>query len=195
MLRLLGLVFIVVICAEMAPWGAVVGAILFGGWLLVKPAPLSKTHGLRSHDEQLTVTDAENSFLSAIPLLNAVYCVNCDLITNSSHDACRICGSHSVVGVSRLWQLTLAEGAPANAARYKVSFTVDVREIPANGLNESTKLISRLAELGGDVKTIHIQVDPVFSTDATLTDAKTAVPETGRRTATVAWQQVLRQAS
>jgi hypothetical protein len=100
-----------------------------------------------------------------------------------------------VVGVSRLWQLTLAEGAPASAARYKVSFTVDVREIPANGLNESTKLISRLAELGGDVKTIHIKVDPVFSTDATLTDAKTAVPETGRRTATGAWQQVLRQAS
>jgi hypothetical protein len=195
MLRLLGLVFIVIICVEMAPWGAGVGAILFVAWLLVKPAPLSKTHGLRSHDELLRVTDAGSSFLSAIPLTNAVYCVNCDLITNSPHDACRVCGSHSVVGVSRLWQLTLAEGAPTNAARYKVSFTVDVREIPANGLNESAKLISRLAELGGDVKTIHIKVDPVFSTDATLTDAKTAVPETGRRTATSAWQQVLRQAS
>jgi hypothetical protein len=94
-----------------------------------------------------------------------------------------------------MWQqLTLAE-APTNAARYKVSVILDVREIPANGLNESTKLISRLAELGGDVKTIHIKVDPVFGTDATLTDAKTAVPETGRRTATGSWQQVLRQAS
>ena len=194
MLRLLGFVFIVVICGEMAPWGVLVGAILFAGWLLATPAPLSKTHGLRSHGEHLAVTDAGSSFLSAIPLQNAVYCVNCDLITNSPHDACGVCGSHSVVGVSRMWQLTLA-GAPANAARYKVNFTVDVREIPANGLNESTKLLSRLAELGGDVQTLHIKVDPVFSSDATLSDAKTNVLKPVRQTATSVWQQVHRQAS
>ena len=194
MLRMLGFVVIVVICVEMAPWGVLVGAILFVGWLLVKPAPPSKTHGLRSHDEQLRVTDAGSSFLSAIPLLNAVYCVNCDLITNSPHDACGVCGSHSVVGVSRMWQLTLAE-ARTNAARYKVSFIVDVREIPATGLNESTKLISRLAELGGDVKTIHIKVDPVFSSDAPPSDEKTDVLKPVGRTATSESPQVRRQAS
>ena len=113
MLRLLGFVVIVVIWGEMAPWGMLVGAILFVGWLLLRPAPLSETHGLRTYDEQLRVTDAGSGFLSAIPLLNAVYCVNCDLVTNSPHDACGVCGSHSVVAVSRMWQLTLAE-APTN---------------------------------------------------------------------------------
>jgi hypothetical protein len=190
---MLGLVIIVVIFVEMAPGGVLVGAILIVGWLL-KPAPLFKTHGLGSHDEQLRVTDAGSSLLSAIPLLNAVYCVNCDLITNSPHDACGVCGSNSVVGVSRMWKPTLAE-VPTNSARYKVSVIVDVREIPANGLNESIKLISRLAELGGDVKTIHIKVDPVFSSDATPSDAKTAVLKTVGRTATSAWQPVRRQAS
>ena len=53
MLRLLGFVVIVVILGEMAPWGMLVGAILFVGWLLLRPAPLSKTHGLRTYDEQL----------------------------------------------------------------------------------------------------------------------------------------------
>ena len=195
MMRLLGFVVIVLIWGEMAPWGLLVGGILLAGWLLVKPAPLSKTHGLRGQSEQLRVTDAGSSILSAIPLQNAVYCVNCDLITNSPHDVCGVCGSHSVVGVSRMWQqLTLAE-SPTNAARYKVSVILDVREIPANGLNESTKLISRLAELGGDVKTIHIKVDPVFGSDATPSDAKTAVLKPVGRTATSAWQQVRRQAS
>jgi hypothetical protein len=193
MLRLLGFVVIVVIWGEMAPWGVLVGAILFLGWLFVKPAPLSKIHGVHRYGEQLGATDAGSSFLSAIPLPNAVYCVNCDLITNSPHDACGVCGSHSVVGVSRMWQLTLA-GAPTNAARYKVNFTVDVREIPANGLSESTKLLGRLAELGGDVKTLHIKVDPIFS-NATPSDAKTDVRMPARRTATSALQQVRRQAS
>ena len=162
MLRLLGFVVIVIIWGEMTPWGMLVGAILLVGWLLLRPAPLSKTHGLRTYDEELGVTDAGSGFLSAIPLLNAVYCVNCDLVTNSPHDACGVCGSHSVVAVSRMWQLTLAE-APTNAPRYKVSFTVDVREIPANGLNESTKLISRLAELGGVVKTLQASKWTLYS--------------------------------
>jgi hypothetical protein len=192
MLRVLGFAVIVIISVEMAPWGMLVSAILFVGWLLVKPAPLSKTRGLRSHDEQLI--DAGSSFLSAIPLLNAVYCVNCDLITNSPHDACGICGSHSVVGVSQMWRLTLAEAA-TKVARYKVSVTIDVREIPAHGLNESTKLISRLAELGGDVKTLHIKVDPAFSSDATPSDANTDVLKPVRRTASSEWPQVRRQAS
>lgn len=191
MLRLLGVAVIVVICTEAAPWGMLVGTILFLAWVLGKPT-LFKDRSLESHDKQLT--DGGSSSLNTIPLLNAVYCVNCDLITNSPHDACCVCGSHSVVGVARMWQLTLAEAA-SDVAKYKVSVTVDVREIPANGLNESTKLISRLAELGGDVKTLHIKVDPVFGSDAIPIDAKTDMANPVKRTATSTWQQVRRQAS
>lgn len=171
MLRILGFVFVVVICVETVPWSVLVGVILFVGWLLVKPAPLPGTDGVRSRDEDLRVVNPGSRSLNAIPLLNAVYCVNCDLITNSSHDDCRVCGSHALVVVSRMWQIASAQ-APTIAAKYKVSFTVDVCEIPADGLNESTKLICRLAELGGNVKTFHITVDPVFAGDAILNDAK-----------------------
>jgi len=171
MLRLLGFVFLVVICISMAPWGLLLGTILCVGWLIVTPAMRSRFHGLSSADEQLRGTDAGNRFLSAIPLPNAVYCVNCDLITNSPHDACAVCSSHSVISVSRMWQLTFAE-PPTRAARYKVSFTAEVHEIPATGLNESTKLISRLAELGGNVKVLHIQVNPLFSNEAVCSDGK-----------------------
>jgi hypothetical protein len=64
-----------------------------------------------------------------------------------------------------MWQLTPPQ-APTKSAKYTVSFTADVRGIPANELGESTKLIGRLAELGGDVRALHIQVDSVFSNDA-----------------------------
>lgn len=194
MLRLLGFVFLVIICVSIAPWALLVGAILWSGWLLVRPASLSKLHALSSADEQLRGTDAGNRFLSAIPLPNAVYCVNCDLITNSPHDACGVCSSHSVISVSRMWQLTFAE-PPTKAARYKVSFTAEVHEIPATGLNESTKLISRLAELGGDVKALHIQVDPVFTDDAIGNEGKIEVIRSVGRGANTEWQQLRRRAS
>jgi hypothetical protein len=81
-----------------------------------------------------------------------------------------------------MWQVASGQ-APTIAAKYKVSFTVDVHEIPADGLNESTKLICRLAELGGIVKTFHIKVDPVFGSDAILNDAKPDVRKPAGRIA------------
>lgn len=193
MLRFLGLIFVVAICVEMAPWGLLAGALLLAGWLVLKPAPFSVAR-LRSYDEELKVTDAGSRFLSAIPLLNAVYCVNCDLITDSPHDFCAACGSHSVIAVSRLWQLTLPE-VRATTARYKISFTADIRDIPANGLHESTKLITRLGELGGDVKDLHIQVEPVFRRDAIRKAVRADVLEPARRTAASACQHILRKVS
>ncbi len=183
MLRVLGFVFVVTVCVEMAPWGLVVGAILFLGWAFLQPAPL------RSHDEQLRMTG--NKLLSAIPLTNAVYCVNCNLITNSPHDSCGVCGSHSVVGVLRAWQATSAE-PHIKAGRYRISLTADIHEIPADGLNETTKLVSRLAELGGDVKACHIEVEPVFSSGAIPIDTKIEVLTPAKPINS--WQQV-RQAS
>jgi len=193
MLRLLGFVLIVVICVDVAPWALLVGAILFSGWALLTPATSPAVLGRWFPDEQLSLTNPDGRSLSAIPLHHAVFCANCDLITNSPHDDCGVCGSHSVIAVSRIWQLTLAE-TPTKAARYKVSFTADVCEIPANDLNESTKLIGRLAELGGKVRALHIQVDPVFNDDAVSHEAKIELLKPMGPTSTTAWEPV-RQAS
>lgn len=69
-----------------------------------------------------------------------------------------------------MWQLSVTQEQP-KAARYKISFTADVRHIPADGLNESTKLIGRLAELGGHIQELHIQVEPVDSSSAVRNSA------------------------
>jgi hypothetical protein len=41
--------------------------------------------------------------LTFIPLQNAVFCANCELIANQTHDgACAACGSKALMSVSRL---------------------------------------------------------------------------------------------
>ena len=40
--------------------------------------------------------------LSAVPLLNAVFCADCETISNSPHDACTVCGSRSLVNLFRI---------------------------------------------------------------------------------------------
>src|ERR1039458_6106247 len=40
--------------------------------------------------------------LSAVPLLNAVFCAGCETISNSPHDACAVCGSRSLINLFRM---------------------------------------------------------------------------------------------
>jgi len=190
-MRLLGVLFLVVICLGIAPWGVVAAVILWVGWLLIRPAELFKTDRLNPCDDRFRASDA---IISAIPLLNAVYCVNCDLITNSRHDYCGVCGSHSVIAVSRMWQLTLTE-APTRTAKYKVSFTAEVQGIPANELSESTKLIGRLAELGGDVRELHIEVEPVAGNDVATHKGTIELLKPFEANSTSEWPQVRERAS
>lgn len=191
MLRLLGFVFLVLICIGIAPWALVAGTVIYVGWVLVSPTTNSRRPS--SSNQLLRITGAGTS-LSAIPLVNAVYCVNCDSITNSPHDSCAVCASRSVIAVSRMWQLTVLESQP-KTARYRVSFSADVRDIPADGLNESTKLIGRLAELGGNIQALHIQVDPVSTTEAVPINGRLEVVRHPPRAASMAVGQLSRQAS
>ncbi len=195
MLRLLGVFLILVICIEVAPWGFVVGAVLLVACLLVNPAPPPKTH-LLLWDRETGITDVGKRVLRSIPLVNAVYCADCDLITDSPHDACAVCGSHSVVGVSRMversWQPTEAPLTAKNA-RYKLNVAAELREIPADGLGEITKLITRLAESGGRVERLHINVEPFGNALANDLGGNPLAPV--RWGVTSACRQVLRRAS
>ncbi len=195
MLRLLGFAFLVIICVDTAPWGLAVGAILCVAWLFTTPASpsLSRFRDAGFFDKSTRVTGGDNQYLSAISLAQAVYCANCDLITNSPHNACRSCGSHSIIAVSRLWQLTVAP-APAGSARFTVNLTADVREIPAIGLSEAFKLIGRLTELGGELKDLHIQVDSVETNNESADGQRIELVKPVTRSANTR-QRIHRQAS
>lgn len=41
--------------------------------------------------------------LNAVPLQNAVLCVECDVVTDSPNDVCMVCGSHSLFNIARVF--------------------------------------------------------------------------------------------
>ena len=56
----------------------------------------------------------------------------------------------------------------AKMAKYNLELTVKVHEIPANELNRVIESMSRLAEVCGDLESLHINVESVFDTQAVL---------------------------
>jgi hypothetical protein len=127
-----------------------------------------------------------NGGLSAVPLLNAVFCAGCETISNSPHDVCSVCGSRSLLNLYRMLDGTLRGHTPQSprghtpqsakdrgkTAKYNVELTVKVHEIPANELTRTIESISRLAEVCGDLETLHINVEPIF--DNTQAEIKAA---------------------
>ena len=41
--------------------------------------------------------------LNAMPLENAVLCAECDVVSDSPHDICMVCGSHSLFNIARVF--------------------------------------------------------------------------------------------
>jgi anaerobic ribonucleoside-triphosphate reductase len=40
--------------------------------------------------------------VNAVCLRNAVLCADCEFISDSAHETCRVCGSHSLLSLSRV---------------------------------------------------------------------------------------------
>ncbi len=110
----------------------------------------------------------------AVPLVNAVFCGNCETISNSPHDACTVCGSHSLVNLFRVLGGTLRSQKPqsaTNQTKYSLQLVAKVHEIAAAELNILIELLIRLAEVGGTLESLHLNVEPVPGTRDLLTAA------------------------
>jgi nicotinate-nucleotide pyrophosphorylase len=120
-----------------------------------------------------TAADTEKG-LSAVPLLNAVFCVDCETITNSPHDACTVCGSRSLVNLFRIVggtlrsQKTQSDGDEAKTAKYNLELTAKVREIPATELSLVIESMTRLAQACRAVESLRINVETVFTAEGAL---------------------------
>lgn len=41
--------------------------------------------------------------INAVPLQNAVLCAECDVVSDSPHDVCLVCGSRSLINIARIF--------------------------------------------------------------------------------------------
>jgi hypothetical protein len=62
-------------------------------------------------------------FLNAIALQNAVLCAECDVVSDSPHDTCLVCGSRSLFNIARMFGGNL----PQNRTALVPAETMEVR--------------------------------------------------------------------
>ena len=108
--------------------------------------------------------------LNTVSLDNAVFCVNCEMISNSAHDVCDVCGSRSLVALCRVLGGTLRRRtAPApipmhpakTTVKYHVELSIDAHDVCARDLNQAIELVTRLSEAGAVIEQMHINVESI----------------------------------
>lgn len=106
--------------------------------------------------------------LSTVSLQNAVFCVNCEIISDSSQDVCAVCGSRSLLSLVRILGGTLwsrnsrrKDEPRQNRVTYNLELTVKAFEVPARNLNHAIESITKLASMAGDLESLHLNVESV----------------------------------
>lgn len=105
----------------------------------------------------------------ALPLSNAVFCLDCELITNSRGDECPGCKGRSCVSLARLLGGTL----PVHRAQrlqkdeggmFDVTITVALQQMCAPELSSAVEKLTGVLGpfLAREQATLHVGVSPTF---------------------------------
>jgi len=104
---------------------------------------------------------------SLLPLWNAVFCLDCEVISNSQGDDCPACKSRALVSLGRMLSGTLIahrkqQAQQSETGLFDITITVELLQMHAN---EVTTVLERLTnviagQLARDRATFHINVKP-----------------------------------
>lgn len=102
-----------------------------------------------------------------LPLLNAVFCLDCEVISRSRGDECPACKSRSLVSLARMLGGSLlahkAQHSHSSETRlFDVTIAVELQQMHAKDLSTTVeRLTSVIApKLAGDRASFHINVKP-----------------------------------
>jgi hypothetical protein len=98
--------------------------------------------------------------IAMVPLQNAVFCGDCETISNSPHDNCAFCGSKSLTNVARLLGGSNRHVKARNTeATYTVELAARLLDVSSDILND---LLHSLTKLSQAVHTerLHVQLSP-----------------------------------
>ena len=117
-----------------------------------------------------------------VPLWNAVFCMDCEIISNTRFDECPSCKGHSLVSLARMLGGSLigqdgqSSGVPTSSA-FDITITVQLLELRAEDLNGTLERLSSLVsqKLEPMRATVHIDVEPSGRTS----DASNTVATSG----------------
>lgn len=105
-----------------------------------------------------------------LPLQSAIFCLDCETISNSPHDECHLCRSRSLVSLSRMLGGNLFRRGrnrlpQDQSVRFDVVITLELHDVKATDLNRTLNTIAHAtgSTVGNGGARIHVEVEP--STD------------------------------
>jgi hypothetical protein len=104
---------------------------------------------------------------SVLPLLNAVFCLDCEVISNSQGEECPVCKGRSLVNLARMLGGSLfahraQQSHEHKGAFFDITITVDLQQMSAQDVTTMLERISTVIapKLARDRATFHINVRP-----------------------------------
>jgi hypothetical protein len=118
------------------------------------------------------ITETRNRLdTEVVPLWNAVFCMDCETISNTRFDECPSCKGHSLVSLARMLGGSLIGQDGHISGIYKsgcfnITITVQLLELRADDLNGTLERLSSLIsqKLEPIRATVHIDVEPTAKT-------------------------------
>jgi hypothetical protein len=107
----------------------------------------------------------------AVPLRSAVLCIDCECVTNGRFDECLVCGSRSLLSISKMLGGTPLSDKPNRNTKHQITvlfdlnITIELKQMEPNDVNAAVEQITRLiaARLMQGRACFHISVEPVVS--------------------------------
>ncbi len=107
---------------------------------------------------------------SEIPLQSALFCLDCEMISNTTTDECPACKNHSLLSLSRilggsLHQPRFEQGMAEwpKSGSFDIALTVELKGLPANHMNNVIEKLTHALgpKLGGNEAFLRVNVTPV----------------------------------
>jgi hypothetical protein len=105
-----------------------------------------------------------------LPLGNAVFCLDCEIISNSRFNECPACKSRSLVSLARMLGGSLLVHKGGRLQEYEnvvfdIIVTVELQQMPAKDLTAALESLNHVIgpRIARGLASLHINVEPTIS--------------------------------
>src|SRR5271167_269728 len=101
-----------------------------------------------------------------LPLWNAVFCLDCEVISSGRGDECAACKSRSLVSLARMLEGSLlAHRAQPEGGLFDITITIELQQMPAKNLSTTVERLTSVIgpKLALDRASFHINVKPAVN--------------------------------
>ena len=101
-----------------------------------------------------------------LPLWNAVFCLDCEVISSGRGDECAACKSRSLVSLARMLEGSLlAHRAQRESGLFDITITIELQQMHAKNLSTTVERLTSVIgpKLALDRASFHINIKPALN--------------------------------